>query len=68
MTACNSLPQINNSMPAQTVRKGIQQYAEGKGIVDIPEIYKNKLKGLETVKGKVVHIKDGDTIDVSING
>ncbi|KLA29414.1 hypothetical protein B4077_3474 [Bacillus cereus] len=55
-------------MPAQTVRKGIQQYAEGKGIVDIPEIYKNKLKGLETVKGKVVHIKDGDTIDVSING
>ncbi len=27
-----------------------------------------KLNGLEMVKGKVVHIKDGDPIDVSIDG
>lgn len=36
--------------------------------VDIPAVYKDKLKGLETVKGKIVKIKDGDTIDVNING
>lgn len=69
MTACSSSKQtINDPRPVQAVQKGIQQHAEGKGIVDIPETYKNKLKGVEKVKGKVVHLKDGDTIDVSING
>ncbi|HDR7714127.1 TPA: thermonuclease family protein [Bacillus cereus] len=61
LTACSSSTQMNDSKPVQTVQKGIQQHVEGKGIVDIPEVYKGKLKGLETVKGKVLHIKDGDT-------
>ncbi|AFQ19725.1 thermonuclease family protein (plasmid) [Bacillus thuringiensis HD-771] len=69
LTACNSSTQTkNDSRPAQTVQKGIQQHVEGKGIVDIPEAYKGKLKGLEAVKGKVIHIKDGDTIDVNVKG
>ncbi|TCW49354.1 micrococcal nuclease [Bacillus thuringiensis] len=68
MTACNSSTQVNGSKPAQTVQKGVQQHVKGEGIVDITEAYNDKLNGLETVKGKVVHIKDGDTIDVSING
>ncbi|PFM97091.1 thermonuclease family protein [Bacillus cereus] len=66
MTACNSSTQVSGSEPAQTVQKGVQQHVKGKGIVDITEAYNDKLNGLETVKGKVVHIKDGDTIDVSI--
>lgn len=52
MSACSSSTQMNDSKPAQTVQKGMQQYVEGKGIVDIPEAYKGKLKGLETVKGR----------------
>ncbi|PIE92702.1 hypothetical protein CO726_24965 [Bacillus fungorum] len=68
LTACSSTAQTNDSRPVQTVQKGIQQHAEGKSIVDIPEAYKDKLKGLETVKGKVLHIKDGDTIDVNVKG
>ncbi|WMS85194.1 thermonuclease family protein (plasmid) [Bacillus wiedmannii] len=66
MTACNSSTQVSGSEPAQTVQMGVQQHVKGKGIVDITEAYNDKLNGLETVKGKVVHIKDGDTIDVSI--
>lgn len=69
MSACNSSTQTkNDSRPAQAVQNGIQQHVEGKAIVDIPESYKRKLKGLETVKGKVLHIKDGDTIDVNVKG
>lgn len=68
LTACSSSTQMNDSKPVQTAQKGIQQHAEGKGIVDIPEAYKGKLKDLETVKGKVLHIKDGDTIDVNVKG
>ncbi|MED2799678.1 thermonuclease family protein [Bacillus thuringiensis] len=69
MTACsNSTQTKNDSRPAQAVQNGIQQYVEGKGIVDIPGNYKGKLKDLETVKGKVLHIKDGDTIDVNVKG
>ncbi|MRC19472.1 hypothetical protein GH866_28310 [Bacillus thuringiensis] len=69
MSACNSSVQTkNDSRPVQAVQNGIQQHVEGKGIVDIPEAYKGKLKGLETVKGKVLHIKDGDTIDVNVKG
>ncbi|MEC2578884.1 hypothetical protein P9W95_01845, partial [Bacillus cereus] len=53
MSACSSSVQTkNDSRPAQAVQNGIQQNVEGKGIVDIPEAYKGKLKGLETVKGK----------------
>ncbi len=52
MSACSSSTQMNDSKPAQTVQKGMQQHVEGKGIVDIPEAYKRKLKGLETVKGR----------------
>ncbi|OMH23749.1 hypothetical protein BK726_14400 [Bacillus thuringiensis serovar londrina] len=69
MSACNSSVQTkNDSRPAQAVQNGIQQHTVGKGIVDIPEAYNEKLKGLETVKGKVIHIKDGDTIDVNVKG
>lgn len=69
MSACSSSVQTkNDSRPAQAVQNGIQQNVEGKGIVDISEAYKGKLKGLETVKGKVLHIKDGDTIDVNVKG
>lgn len=69
MSACSSSAQTkNDSRPAQAVQNGIQQHVEGKDIVDIPEAYKRKLKGLETVKGKVLHIKDGDTIDVNVKG
>ncbi|MEE3950078.1 thermonuclease family protein [Bacillus wiedmannii] len=69
MSACSSSTQTkNDSKPAQAVQNGIQQHVEGKGIVDIPEAYKWKLKGLETAKGKVLHIKDGDTIDVNVKG
>ncbi|PEQ27971.1 hypothetical protein CN309_17155 [Bacillus thuringiensis] len=69
MTACsNSTQTKSDSRPAQTVQNGIQQHTVGKGVVDIPEAYNEKLKGLETVKGKVIHIKDGDTIDVNVNG
>ncbi|PFO99845.1 thermonuclease family protein [Bacillus cereus] len=69
MSACSSSTQTKNDLrPAQAVQNGIQQHVEGKGIVDIPEAYNEKLKGLETVKGKVIHIKDGDTIDVNVNG
>lgn len=68
ITACSSSTQMNDSKPAQTVQKEIQHHLEGKGIVDIPEVYKGKLKDLETVKGKVLHIRDGDTIDVNVNG
>ncbi|MFJ8219808.1 thermonuclease family protein [Bacillus cereus] len=68
LTACSSSTQTNDSKPVQTVQKGIHQPVEGKGIVDIPEAYKGKTKGLETVKGKVLHIKDGDTIDVNVKG
>ncbi|MEB8659316.1 thermonuclease family protein [Bacillus cereus] len=69
MSACNSSVQTkNDSRPVQAVQNGIQQHVEGKGIVDIPEAYKGKIKGLETVKGKVLHIKDGDTIDVNVKG
>lgn len=69
MTACsNSTQTKNDSRPAQAVQNGIQQHVEGKGIVDIPGNYKGKLKDLETVKGKVLHIKDGDTIDVNVKG
>ncbi|PFZ89269.1 thermonuclease family protein [Bacillus wiedmannii] len=69
MSACSSSTQTkNDSRPAQAVQNGIQQHVEGKGIVDIPEAYKWKLKGLETAKGKVLHIKDGDTIDVNVKG
>ncbi|MCW9134107.1 thermonuclease family protein [Bacillus paramycoides] len=68
MTACSSSTQTNDSRPAQTVQKGIQHNVAGKSNVDIPEAYKDKLKGLETVKGKVTHVKDGDTIDVKVNG
>ena len=65
--ACSNSTQINNeSRPAQAVQNGIQQHMEGKGIVDVPEAYKGKIKDLETVKGKVLHIKDGDTIDVNV--
>jgi micrococcal nuclease len=67
MAACSNSTQINNeSRPAQAVQNGIQQHMEGKGIVDVPEAYKGKIKDLETVKGKVLHIKDGDTIDVNV--
>lgn len=59
---------IYDSRLAPTVQKGVQQHVEGKDIVDIPEVYMKKLNGLEMVKGKVVHIKDGDPIDVSIDG
>lgn len=69
MSACSSSAQTkNDSRPAHAVQNGIQQHTVGKGIVDIPEAYNEKLKGLETVKGKVIHIKDGDTIDVNVNG
>ncbi|EEM92856.1 hypothetical protein bthur0013_57780 [Bacillus thuringiensis IBL 200] len=68
LTACSSSTQMNDFKPAQVVQNGIQQHVEGKGIVDIPEAYMGKLKGLETVKGKVLHIKDGDTIDVNAKG
>lgn len=68
MSACSSSTQMNDSKPAQTVQKGMQQHVEGKNIVNIPEAYKGKLKGLETVNGKVIHIKDGDTIDVNVKG
>ncbi|HDR7762189.1 thermonuclease family protein [Bacillus cereus] len=69
MSACSSSLQTkNDSRPAQAVQNGIQQHTVGKAIVDIPEAYNEKLKGLETVKGKVIHIKDGDTIDVNVNG
>ncbi|EEM83039.1 hypothetical protein bthur0011_28710 [Bacillus thuringiensis serovar huazhongensis BGSC 4BD1] len=69
MTACsNSTQTKNDSRPAQAVQNGIQQHVEGKGVVDIPEDYKGKLKDLETVKGEVLHIKDGDTIDVNVKG
>ncbi|MGN4865202.1 thermonuclease family protein [Bacillus cereus group sp. MYBK132-2] len=69
MSACSSSVQTKNDLrPAQAVQNGIHQNVEGKGIVDIPEAYKEKLKGLETVKGKVLHIKDGDTIDVNVKG
>ncbi|HDR8475127.1 TPA: thermonuclease family protein [Bacillus cereus] len=69
MTACsNSTQTKNDSRPAQAVQNGIQQHVEGKGIVDIPGDYKGKLKDLETVKGKVLHIKDEDTIDVNVKG
>lgn len=69
MSACSSSTQTKiDSRPAQAVQNGIQRHVEGKGIVDIPEAYKGKLKGLETVKGKVLHIKDGDTIDVNVKG
>ncbi|MEC3600922.1 thermonuclease family protein, partial [Bacillus cereus] len=69
MTACsNSTQTKNDSRPAQAVQNGIQQHVEGKGIVDIPGDYKGELKDLETVKGKVLHIKDGDTIDVNVKG
>ncbi|MED2795883.1 thermonuclease family protein [Bacillus wiedmannii] len=68
MTVCNSSTKVSGSEPAQTVQKGVQQHVKGKGIVDITEAYNDKLNGLETVKEKVVHIKDGDTIDVSIIG
>ncbi|PIE92015.1 hypothetical protein CO726_28870 [Bacillus fungorum] len=69
MSACSSSVQTKNDLrPAQAVQNGIQQNVEGKGIVDIPEAYKDKLKGLETVKGRVLHIKDGDTIDVNLKG
>ncbi|HDR4441514.1 hypothetical protein BK720_06890 [Bacillus thuringiensis serovar brasilensis] len=66
MSACSSSAQTkNDSRPAQAVQNGIEQHVEG---VDIPGAYKGKLKGLETVKGKVLHIKDGDTIDVNVKG
>lgn len=68
MTACSSSTQTNDSRTAQTVQKGIQHNVEGKSNVDIPETYKDKLKCLETVKGQVTHVKDGDTIDVKVNG
>ncbi|AJA23062.1 TPA: thermonuclease family protein [Bacillus thuringiensis] len=69
MPACsNSTQTKNDSRPAQAVQNGIQQHVEGKGIVDIPGDYKGKLKDLETVKGKVLYIKDGDTIDVNVKG
>ncbi|AHX21881.1 thermonuclease family protein [Bacillus cereus] len=69
MTACsNSTQTKNDSRPAQAVQNGIQQHVKGKGIVGIPVNYKGKLKDLETVKGKVLHIKDGDTIDVNVKG
>ncbi|MBE5091032.1 thermonuclease family protein [Bacillus thuringiensis] len=69
MSACsNSTQTKNDSRPAQAVQNGIQQHVEGKGIVDIPGDYKGKLKDLETVKGKVLYIKDGDTIDVNVKG
>ncbi|AZJ23969.1 thermonuclease [Bacillus wiedmannii] len=43
IAACSSTNQtINDSRPAQTVQKRIQQHAEGQGIFDIPETYKNK--------------------------
>lgn len=54
MSVCSSSTQINDSKPDGILHKGIQQYAEGKGIVDISETYKNKLKDLKIVKGKVV--------------
>lgn len=66
MSACSSSAQTkNDSRPAQAVQNGIEQHVEG---VDIPGAYKGNLKGLETVKGKVLHIKDGDTIDVNVKG
>ncbi|EJQ15604.1 thermonuclease family protein (plasmid) [Bacillus cereus] len=69
MTACsNSTQTKNDSRPAQAVQNGIHQHVEGKGIVDIPGDYKGKLKDLETVKGKVLYIKDGDTIDANVKG
>ncbi|XBO88257.1 thermonuclease family protein [Bacillus paranthracis] len=69
MAAYSSSTQTkNDSRPAQAVQNGIQQHVEGKGIGDIPEAYKGKIKGLETAKGKVLHIKDGDTIDVDVKG
>ncbi|HDR6315574.1 TPA: thermonuclease family protein [Bacillus thuringiensis] len=68
MTACSNSTQIHDSKPTQTVHKGIQLHMEGKDNVDIPEAYNEKLKGLETDKGKVIHIKDGDTIDVNVKG
>lgn len=69
MSACSSSTQtVSDLRPTETTQKGIQQHVEGKGIVDIPEVYKGKLKDLETVKGRVLHIRDGDTIDVNVSG
>ncbi|MCQ6536529.1 thermonuclease family protein [Bacillus mycoides] len=68
ITACSSSTQTNDSRPAQTAQEAIQQNVEGKSNVDIPEAYRDKLKGLETGKGKVIHVKDGDTVDVKVNG
>ncbi|EJR29615.1 thermonuclease family protein [Bacillus mycoides] len=67
ITACSSSAQTNDSRPAQTAQKIVQQGTEVKSI-DIPEAYKDKLKGLEMVKGKAVYTKDGDTVDVNVNG
>lgn len=68
IVACSSSTQTNDSRPVQTLQKGIQHNAEGKRNVDIPAVYKDKLKGLEAFKGQVTHVKDGDTIDVKVNG
>ncbi|TKI09585.1 hypothetical protein FC696_18685 [Bacillus wiedmannii] len=68
IVAYSSSTQTNDSRPVQTLQKGIQHNAEGKRNVDIPAVYKDKLKGLEAFKGQVTHVKDGDTIDVKVNG
>ncbi len=62
MTAYNNSIQVNGSKPAQTVQKGVQQHVKGKSIVDITEVYKDKLNGLETVKGKGSVVISKETI------
>ncbi|EOP02139.1 hypothetical protein KQ3_04987 [Bacillus cereus B5-2] len=62
MTAYNSSTQVNGSKPARTVQKGVQQHVKGKSIVNITEAYKEKLNGLETVKGKGSVVISKETI------
>ncbi|MFD6511017.1 MULTISPECIES: hypothetical protein [unclassified Bacillus (in: firmicutes)] len=63
ITVCSSSTQTNDSKAVQIARKTVQQGTETKkSSIDIPGAYKDKLKGLDTVKGKVVYTKDGDTV------
>ncbi|KWU54879.1 hypothetical protein AWW70_26050 [Bacillus mycoides] len=68
ITACSSSTQTNDSRKVQTAQRVIERNSEFKSTIDIPKTYEGKLKGLETVKGKIIHAKDGDTVDVKVNG
>lgn len=68
IAACGNSTQTKmiQDLPKQ-YKTGYNSTWKGKVLLIFRKLIREN-KGLETVKGKVLHIKDGDTIDVNVKG